>query len=212
MKKIGAQEFYQKVLGNPKFIVAPMVEQSELPWRVLSRRCGAQLCFTPMINAKVFMDLNQKGYHESVFSTCPTDRPLIVQFCGNNPEIILKAAQKLEHCCDAVDINLGCPQGIAKRGHYGSYLQDEWELIESIVSTLDKNLWVPVTCKIRIFSDVEKTLKYAIMLQAAGCKMLTVHGRTREQPGQITGLADWEQIRSVKKELEIPVVANGNIL
>lgn len=199
-------------MGNPKFIVAPMVEQSELPWRILSRRYGAQLCFTPMINAKVFLDENQKSYHESVFSTCSTDRPLIAQFCGNNPEILLKAAQKLQHCCDAIDLNLGCPQGIAKRGHYGSYLQDEWELIETIVKTLNTNLTIPVTCKIRIFPDVEKTLRYAKMLQNAGCKMLTVHGRTREQRGSATGLADWEQIRRVKQELSIPVVANGNIL
>lgn len=54
------------------------------------------------------------------------------KFCGNDPETLLASARIVEKECDAIDINLGCPQNIAKRGYYGAYLQDEWNLISSI--------------------------------------------------------------------------------
>lgn len=57
------------------------------------------------------------------------DRPLIVQFCGHDPDLLLASARVVEAHCDAVDINLGCPQDIAKKGKYGAFLQDDWDLI-----------------------------------------------------------------------------------
>lgn len=118
----------------------------------------------------------------------------------------------VENEVEAIDLNLGCPQNIAKKGHYGSYLQDEWNLIRDIVQTMDRNLAVPVTVKIRVFDDIEKSIKYAQMIQDSGAQLLTIHGRIREQRGHNTGLADWNKIRILKESLRIPVFANGNIL
>jgi tRNA-dihydrouridine synthase 1 len=142
------------------------------------------------------------------------DRPLFVQFCANDPAQFLEAAQHAAPYCDAVDLNLGCPQGIARKGHYGAFLQEEPDLIHQLIRTLDEKLPVPVTAKMRVLETPEATLAYAQMILDAGASILTVHGRRREMKGHATGLADWQMIRYLRDNLpkETVLFANGNIL
>jgi tRNA-dihydrouridine synthase 1 len=142
------------------------------------------------------------------------DRPLTVQFCSNDPDDFLRAAKHVAPFCDAVDLNLGCPQGIAKRGKYGAFLQEDWDLIARMIRKLHEELDVPVTAKMRVLETPEKTLAYAKTLLDAGASIITVHGRRREQKGHNTGLADWKMIRHLRESLpkDTVIFANGNIL
>lgn len=83
----------------------------------------------PIISLRLRVAVEDKTYLPTNFTTCPEDRPLFVQFCGNDPDTLLEAAKLVQDRCDAVDINFGCPQGIARKGHYGSFLLEDQDLV-----------------------------------------------------------------------------------
>lgn len=214
LKKLSPNEFW-KSIGCPKMIVAPMVDHCDLAYRMMTRKYGAELVYTQMYNANAFV--HSKELREQNFTTCAMDRPLIVQLAGHEPLTLLQAAKYVEHCCDAVDLNLGCPQGIAKRGRYGAFLMDEVDLLEEIVSTLAQGLSIPVTCKVRIYKDYDKNIKLCETLVKAGASALTIHGRTREEKGQLVREVDWDMVRRIKQYFtqraagSVPIIANGGI-
>lgn len=203
---------YLNTLKRPWKFLAPMVGNSEEAYRILARKYGADICYTEMVNCKSYINGKCNPVENQWYTTSNLDRPLVIQICGDDPQVMLKTCLDIQPYCDAIDINFGCPQEVARKGHYGSYLQDEWELIHRIVSVCSENIKIPLFCKIRVFESIEKTVEYAKMFENAGASLLTVHGRTREQRGINTGLASWEHIKAIKKALKIPVIANGNIL
>ncbi|EED21448.1 dihydrouridine synthase family protein, putative [Talaromyces stipitatus ATCC 10500] len=229
--KLTGREFY-KSIGSPKFIVAPMVDRSEFAWRMLTRSFMAKdepqrlLAYSPMFHARLYNET--EGFRAQHFQPVrrddpnvpfldgnpAIDRPLFVQFCANDPNDFLEAARLVAPYCDAVDLNLGCPQGIARKGHYGAFLQEDWDLIYKLINRLHTELPVPVTAKFRIQETKEKTLEYAKMILSAGASIITVHGRRREQKGHNTGVADWSYIKYLRENLppKTVIFANGNIL
>lgn len=205
-----AYRFYRSI-GSPKRIVAPMVDQSELAYRMLVRRYNADLVYTQMFNSNAF--IVAPDYREDNFTTTIGDRPLVVQFAGHDPAVMLQAAKMVEDKCDAVDINLGCPQGIARRGRYGAFLMEELDLLHEIVSTMVQGLKIPVFCKTRIYKDFDRSIRLCETLVNAGASLLVIHGRTREEKGHHCGQADWDMLARIKKHFEgrVPVIANGGI-
>lgn len=166
-----------------------------------------------MMHARLFAE--SAPYRAEQFSTAQGDRPLLAQFCGNDPATVLAAARILEHRggVDAIDLNLGCPQRIARRGRYGAFLMDEPRLVSEVVSTLAAHLkTLKVTAKMRVFDDLDRTIAFARMLEASGASLVAVHGRTREAKDASAVRADWQAIAAVKRALRVPVLANGDVL
>ena len=216
--------FFESI-GSPKFISAPMVDQSSLPWRLFVRKHGADLAFSQMMHGKNF--INDRKYrrdcidwddYQHVHGNATAeqeakllDQPLIAQFAGDNPSVLVEAGRFIHHDVAAIDLNLGCPQKIAKKGNYGSYLLPNVALVSDILQTLVTKLDCPVTAKVRVLPDVEETLRLCKIIEDCGVSMLTVHGRTVAQSKLFTGSANWDIIRLIKDSMSIPVVANGGV-
>jgi len=227
--------------GNPGFLRLTKVKAWRMLTRsfMTSDPSKSLLAYTPMLHARMFTEkpkyrehafeplrhalpLPADAYHQSQLSLSDYhldgnplfDRPLFVQFCANSPDDLLQAALSVQPFCDAVDLNLGCPQGIARKGRYGAFLQEDWDLIHNLINKLHKELSIPVTAKMRVLETKEKTLAYAKMILSAGASIITVHGRKRDQKGHNTGLADWTILRYLKEQLpsDTVIFANGNIL
>lgn len=201
-----------------QLVLAPMVGGSELPFRLLARRHGAQLAYTPMMHADRFVSSPQ--YRAAELQTLGVDQPLVAHFAGNDTATLLAAARLAEPHCAAVDLNLGCPQRAAHSGRFGAFCRrpsdngDDMDtvLVLEMVSALSRSLRVPVFCKIRLFDDFAATLRFCQQLEAAGCALLAVHGRYRGSPQhRRDGAAHLHQVADIKRALTIPVLTNGNV-
>ncbi|EFC41350.1 predicted protein [Naegleria gruberi] len=212
--KLGYYDFWRSI-GSPKYVVAPMVDQSEMAFRLLSKEYGATLAYTPMFHGMYFA--YHKKYRARFYQFNPDlEGPVFAQFCTNDPETFVQCGKRVwdlsKQKISAIDLNLGCPQRIARRGRYGSFLMEDLQTVHSIINKAHLELPMPVTAKIRIFEDLELTMNYVKTVVDAGAQVLCVHGRTREQKGANQNYADWTVIRAIREQFpQIPMIANGNI-
>jgi tRNA-dihydrouridine synthase len=114
---------------------------------------------------------------------------------------------------DAIDLNLGCPQGIARKGRYGAFLLREPALVATLVKGLVASVACPVTVKMRLLESgsVSDTVAFARMLEACGAAAVTLHGRTLKQNKHACGGSDAAAILAVREALGVPLIANGGI-
>ncbi|EAU89497.2 t-diRNAhydrouridine synthase [Coprinopsis cinerea okayama7 len=193
-----------------------MVNQSDLPFRLLVEQYGATSTYTQMLLPEKL--LNDQEYLEfhlrdlQTFAKLKT-RPVVVQLGGNDPDLVVQAGRKMQQWCDGIDLNLGCPQEAARDAHYGAYLlgQRDWPLVEQIVSSMATSFTVPCSAKIRLCQPVGKTSEFSQRLEAQGASWITLHARTVSARRRRQGAADLSIVQELKSSLRVPVISNGNV-
>ena len=196
-------------IHNP-LCLAPMEDVTELPFRVICKRLGADIVYTEFTSSEgIIRDIPR--IMEKI-EICEEERPVSIQIFGGRPEAMEGAAQAVEKLNpDFIDINCGCWVKNHVARNEGAGLLRDIPLFEKIVKATVKGTKLPVTVKTRLGWDEESIviLDVAKMIEQAGACALTLHCRTRSQGHN--GFADWTWLEKVKKVVSIPIIGNGDI-
>lgn len=187
-----------------------MAGVTDIPFRRQAKAFGGQYCVSEMVAsdqlARARIDMVRRAAGAGVIS------PLVIQLAGRDPEWMAEGARLAEAAgADVIDINMGCPSKSVTSGLCGSALMREPDHAMRLVEATVNATKLPVTLKMRLGWD-HNSLNAADMAKCAedaGVRMLTVHGRTRQQ--FFRGAADWSAIAPVVRKVRIPVIANGDI-
>lgn len=199
----------------PRLYLAPMAGITDQVFRRLCFSHGCDQATTEMVSAQGFLTAPpDRNAYRFLLARAPEEGPLAVQLFGSEPLFMAQAAARLTELgrFTGIDLNMGCPAQKVVGGQSGSALMKDPLLAARIVEQVKKSTLLPVTVKMRLGWDEthKNAVAFARLMQAAGADGLTVHGRTRMQ--QYAGRADWETIARVREAVDIPVVANGDIV
>ncbi|KAJ2745410.1 tRNA-dihydrouridine synthase 2 [Coemansia sp. BCRC 34490] len=205
------------------FFLAPMVRIGTLPMRLLSLQYGADLVWSPETIDKSIIGSERQVNHQTgvisymkegkeVFTTHADERDKVVFQLGSaDPETALLAARTVERDVAGFDLNCGCPKRFSIQGGMGAALMSDPDRLCGILTKLVQNVSVPVSCKIRIFEDEEKTLALVRRIAETGVSALTVHCRTKDMRPREKAL--WDRLNSVVNGVpdHLPVILNGDV-
>jgi len=190
-------------------ILAPMDGYSDWPFRSLCRKLGSAMSYTEFVKVEKILSRSKEPAKRLYFEE--VERPITFQIYGDDPDLILKAALKIEPLNpNIIDVNMGCPaKSIADRGA-GVGMMPTPVKVARTFRKLVKALKVPVTGKIRLGWDKVKNYKLiARIVEEEGGSLIAIHGRTKEQ--RYSGNADWDAIAELKSLVNIPVIGSGDV-
>lgn len=190
--------------------LAPMEDVTELPFRVICKRLGADIVYTEFTSSEGI--IREVPRIMEKIEICEEERPVAIQIFGGRPEAMDGAAQIVEALKpDFIDVNCGCWVKNHVARNEGAGLLRDIPMFESIVKATVKGTKLPVTVKTRLGWDENSIVivDVAKMVEQAGAKALTLHCRTRSQAHN--GFADWSWLEKIKQAVSIPVIGNGDV-
>ena len=203
--------------SNPLFnddfplFLAPMTGITDLPFRSLVSSFGAGLVVSEMVACRNL--LSGSAYSRQKIEIGVESNRTAVQLVGREAYWMAEAARMAEASgANSIDINMGCPARKIVSGYSGSALLQDLNYAESLIHAVVKSVKIPVSLKTRLGWDYSSlnAVELAKRAEEAGIAMITIHGRTRCQ--FFRGQSNWSAIREIKNAVEIPVVANGDIV
>ncbi|MEW6723011.1 MAG: tRNA-dihydrouridine synthase family protein [Candidatus Micrarchaeota archaeon] len=189
--------------------LSPIDNFSDLPFRLLCQRYGAEAVCYPLANSTAIFRDPRKAKE---LDLSPAERNAGVQLVGNAPEDLGKAAAAIDREFPFVswyNLNCGCPSVRTMHCGGGSAMLASPVKIAECVRGMKESVDKPLSVKIRIASDLQNTLSLCRLIEEAGADFIIIHGRTAAQG--YSGKADWELIKKLRQGLGIPVVGNGDI-
>lgn len=190
--------------------LAPMAGVADKAFRELCVEYGATYVVSEMVSSKGLTMCDRKS--KKLLSLSEKERPAAAQIFGSDPKIMAESAVScLEYNPEVIDINMGCPAPKIAGNGGGSALLRNPDLAEEIMRAVKESVDIPVTVKIRLGWDADSIncIEMAQRAQRAGMSAVTLHGRTRQQ--MYAPLVDRRMIAEVKKNIDIPLIANGDI-
>ena len=195
-----------------QIVLAPMAGVCNSAFRRICKEFGCGLIYAEMVSDKAITFNNQKTI-DMLYMT-EEERPIVQQIFGSDKDSFVEAAKYIYANMhpDIIDINMGCPvPKVAVRAQAGSALLKDPNKIYDIVKAVVDAVPIPVTVKIRSGWDQKhiNAVEVAKIVEKAGVKAICVHPRTRSQG--YSGKADWNIIKEVVENVNIPVIGNGDI-